>query len=219
MGVLKSAVKQLLIRRRLHGRVTLGGGVRLSKDFRCGQGVSVLDHVTIDRNVELGDRVRIGRHAYLANLTVGRGSFLESFVLCTGDGSGHITIGEETYIGLYGCLDWSNDLTIGSYVHVAGPTTGIWTHTSVHMALYGDPLAERSRRTTAPVVIEDFVYIGGNCTIYPGVTIGHHCVVLPNSAVSTDLEPYTMVGGVPVKVIKTLDPKDFRNAPTTPPPR
>ncbi|NBC08454.1 MAG: hypothetical protein GVY26_14765, partial [Bacteroidetes bacterium] len=59
-------------------------------------------------------------------------------------------------------------------------------------------------RPVAPVVIEDNVYIGGNCTIYPGVKIGHHSVIAPNSAVTKDVVPYSMVGGVPAKKIKTL---------------
>ena len=56
----------------------------------------------------------------------------------------------------------------------------------------------------APVVIGDNVYIGGNCTIYPGVKIGPHAVVAPNSAVAHEVLPGTMVGGVPALVIKQL---------------
>jgi acetyltransferase-like isoleucine patch superfamily enzyme len=53
-------------------------------------------------------------------------------------------------------------------------------------------------------VIEDNVYIGGNCTIYPGITIHHHSIVAPNSAVTKDVPSHSMLGGVPAKVVKQL---------------
>jgi maltose O-acetyltransferase len=69
------------------------------------------------------------------------------------------------------------------------------------------PLEQKSKkfRPTAPIVIEDNVYIGGNCTIYPGITIGNHSIVAPNSAVTKNVEPFSMVGGVPAKIIKKID--------------
>ena len=59
------------------------------------------------------------------------------------------------------------------------------------------PLNDKGRdpfRPTSPILIENNVYIGGNCTIYPGVTIGHHSIVAPNSAVTINILPYTLVG-------------------------
>lgn len=75
------------------------------------------------------------------------------------------------------------------------------------MCLNNIPLSrmyDKKYRPTSPMKIEDNVYIGGNCTIYPGVTIHHHSVVAPNSAVTKDVASYTMVGGVPAKCIKRI---------------
>jgi len=110
-------------------------------------------------------------------------------------------------MGIFNFLDWSDNIIIGDFVHIAGPSTGLWTHTSAPMCLNSIPLEEKSKkyRPTAPIVIESNVYIGGNCTIYPGITIGHHSIVAPNSAITRDVLPYTMVGGVPAKIIKKLD--------------
>ena len=52
----------------------------------------------------------------------------------------------------------------------------------------------------AEVKIESNVWVGGNTTIYPGVTVGHHTVILPNSAVHKDFVPFSMVGGVPAEI-------------------
>jgi acetyltransferase-like isoleucine patch superfamily enzyme len=52
-----------------------------------------------------------------------------------------------------------------------------------------------------PIVIEDNVWIGANCTIADGVTIGNDALIAANSVVTNDVNPYDIVGGVPAKVI------------------
>jgi acetyltransferase-like isoleucine patch superfamily enzyme len=54
-----------------------------------------------------------------------------------------------------------------------------------------------------PVVIEKDVWIGANCLILPGVTVGEGAVVAGGSVVTKPVEPFTIVGGVPAKVIST----------------
>lgn len=54
----------------------------------------------------------------------------------------------------------------------------------------------------APVIIEDDVWIASNCTIGKGVKIGKGSIVAANSFVNKSVDPYTIVGGVPAKVIK-----------------
>jgi acetyltransferase-like isoleucine patch superfamily enzyme len=131
-------------------------------------------------------------------------SHIETDVLCIGYGTGCIRIGQHSYIGVRNVLDWSDNLVIGDFVHIAGPSTGIWTHSSALQALHGDALANKSRRTTQPVHIANRVYIGGNCTVYPGVTIGSGSIILPNSAVPSDVEPGVLAGGVPARVVRRL---------------
>lgn len=52
------------------------------------------------------------------------------------------------------------------------------------------------------VIINDNVWIGANCTIAAGVKIGTGAIVGANSLVTKDVEPYSIVGGVPAKLIK-----------------
>lgn len=56
-----------------------------------------------------------------------------------------------------------------------------------------------------PVTIRDDVWIGANCMILPGVTIHEGAVVAAGSVVTKDVPPYTIVGGVPAKVIRTRE--------------
>ena len=64
---------------------------------------------------------------------------------------------------------------------------------------------------SAPVVIEDFVWIASRATILPGVTIGKGAVVACGAIVTHDVSPYTIVAGVPAKEIgKRNSELDYR---------
>ena len=180
----------------------IGVGVRIGPRVHVSQGVRVRAEVVLQNDVVLGQGSTVLSRCQLSRITVGRESVLCSELLCMGHGEGQISVGTHSYLGPRCVLDWSDNLTIGDFVHVSGPSTAFWTHSSVEQALHGDVLEDKRRRWTLPVKIEDHVYIGGNCTIYPGVTVGHHCIVLPNSAVNRDVPSGTMVGGVPAKVIR-----------------
>ncbi|MBV4357845.1 hypothetical protein KTO63_11845 [Parasegetibacter sp. MAH-26] len=56
----------------------------------------------------------------------------------------------------------------------------------------------------APITIEDGAWIGSRVTILPGVTIGEKSIIAAGAVVTKDVEPYTLVGGVPAKIIKHL---------------
>jgi acetyltransferase-like isoleucine patch superfamily enzyme/O-antigen/teichoic acid export membrane protein len=53
-----------------------------------------------------------------------------------------------------------------------------------------------------PIVIEDDVWIGANVTVLGGVTIGKGSVIAAGAVVTKDVEPYSIVGGVPAKLIR-----------------
>ena len=92
------------------------------------------------------------------------------------------------------------EVHIGNHVMV-GPHTLITT--------VGHPLSPKGRRKyhalAKPVRIGDDVWIGGNVTILPGVTIGNNVVVAAGAVVTEDVPDNTLVGGVPAKVIKTIE--------------
>jgi acetyltransferase-like isoleucine patch superfamily enzyme len=189
---------------RKRGNIIRKGAV-MSKDFNCGTKCIIGKNVVIGSNVHLHDGVKIGSGSYIENAEINSNSCIDGSVYFTGHGDGKIRIGRESYIGINCVLDWSDNITIGDFVHVAGPGTGIWTHSSARMCLLGIPLNNKNKdnRPTAPITIESNVYIGGNCILYPGISIGHHSIIAPNSAVNKNVPPYSMVGGVPAKFIKS----------------
>jgi acetyltransferase-like isoleucine patch superfamily enzyme len=206
-GFIKSLFWQKYLRIKFSSNNCLGKRIIFSKDLILGKKCKIDNDVIFGRSVKLGDNISISKDAFIENIEVDDFSSIEGNVICTGFGKGKIKVGQNCYIGVYNVLDWSDDITIGNFVHIAGPSTGLWTHTSAPMCFNSIPLAQKSEkfRPTAPIVIEDNVYIGCNCTIYPGITICHHSIIAPNSAVTKNVPPYTMVGGVPAVMIRTLD--------------
>jgi len=58
----------------------------------------------------------------------------------------------------------------------------------------------------APVIIHDDVWLASKCSILKGVTIGQGAVVATGAVVTKDVPPYTVVAGVPARVIQHLRP-------------
>ena len=63
----------------------------------------------------------------------------------------------------------------------------------------------------APIKLGKSVWVGSNSTILGGVTVGDWAVVAAGAVVTRDVPPLTIVGGVPAKVIRTIDPKEKRS--------
>jgi acetyltransferase-like isoleucine patch superfamily enzyme len=115
---------------------------------------------------------------------------------------GKIKIGNEVAINR-GCEFYAahrangGTITIGNNVAI-GPHVVVFSgghdHTTIDLA-----------DTAGPVVIHDFVWIGGNSTILQGVTIGEGAVIGAGSVVTRDVPPYTIAAGNPARVIKSRD--------------
>ena len=54
----------------------------------------------------------------------------------------------------------------------------------------------------ADVIIEDDVWIGGGAIILAGVTVGKGSIIAAGAVVNTDVPPYSIVGGIPARIIK-----------------
>jgi len=71
----------------------------------------------------------------------------------------------------------------------------------------GHPLSPDDRQSlvSGPILIKKNAWIGAGATILHGVTIGENAVVAAGAVVSKDVPANTVVGGVPAKIIKTLN--------------
>jgi len=115
---------------------------------------------------------------------------MHAFVLQASD----VEIGPNCIIGPFTTLDGRATLTIGRNVNIAGEVLTIGGHHAVD-----SPTAEG---LLGKVVIEDNAWIAMRATILPGVTVGEGAYVAAAALVNRDVEPYTLVGGVPARKIR-----------------
>jgi len=105
----------------------------------------------------------------------------------------NIEIGEDSIIGEDAVLDGRDKLTIGNHVDIA---TDVMIYNAQH-----DVRDPSFRAICAPVVIEDYVFIGPRAIILPGITVKRGAVVGAGAVVTKDVEEGSIVGGVPAKKI------------------
>ena len=130
--------------------------------------------------------------------SLGERSVIESFS-CINNAVGDVVIGHHTRIGLHNTI--IGPVTVGNHVNLAqGITVTALNHNFADASLRIDEQGV----STLPVTIEDDVWIGANAVVLPGVTVGTHSVVAAGAVVSRDVPPYSLVAGVPAKVIKKL---------------
>lgn len=110
----------------------------------------------------------------------------------------NITIGENVFINS-GChFQDQGGIKIGS-----GTLIG---HNVVLATINHDLYPQNNRKNHySPIKIGSNVWIGSNATILPGVTVGEWSVVAAGAVVTKDVDAYTVVGGVPAKVIKVIN--------------
>ena len=67
-----------------------------------------------------------------------------------------------------------------------------------------DP-ARRASMQPAPIRLGKNVWVGSHATILAGVTVGDNAVIAAGAVVSKDVPPNTVVGGVPARILKTIE--------------
>ena len=167
----------------------LGVDIKFDAKGRCTNCSGIPERIKIgDHSMVMGSlyitsngSIEIGDHFYL-----GRNSF----------------IGSEQSIKIGRCVIVSNDVCI--YDNNNHPTS---PKARENMSLNGfsnDNWAWH-HAASAPVVIEDNVWIGQYSTILKGVTIGKGSIVATRAVVTKDVPPYSIVAGNPAKVVKQIE--------------
>lgn len=167
--------------------------IKHARHVRVGRGFSLQEGVEMvglsKRGVRFGDRCTVGRFATIRPTNVlfrEPGEGLE-----VGDGS---NIGAYAYIGCSGFIRIGKNVMMGPHVrllaenHVFADTTR--------------PMKEQGvvRET---IIIGDDCWLGAGCTVTAGVTIGEGAVIAAGAVVTKDVEAFSIVGGVPAKIIRS----------------
>lgn len=131
---------------------------------------------------------------------------------------------QNSSFGDYSYTDRSTDIanaSIGKFANIAsytriGPTDHPLHTASLHHFLYrsedywddtGMDAAFFAHRASRRAVIGHDTWLGHNCIIKPEVTVGDGAVVASGAVVTRDVEPYTIVAGLPAKPIRRRQPE------------
>ena len=114
-----------------------------------------------------------------------------------------ITIGDNCHIGKMACLQSAHGkILIGNNV-ILGPYVSIHGGNHIYDRI-GEYMAQVNKdcNCDGEVVIEDDVWVGANAIILKGVRVGEGAIISAGAVVTKNVEPYTIVGGVPAKKLK-----------------
>lgn len=130
-------------------------------------------------------------------ISLGNNTSIRSNVII--QGQGRLSIGDQSFIGENSVIGCNEAIQIGKAVMIAQgvsirDTDHKFDNISIDMVRQGI--------VTSKVVIEDNVWIGANVSITKGVRIGTGSIVAANAVVTKDVEQFSIVGGVPAKLIK-----------------
>ena len=124
-----------------------------------------------------------------------------------------VTVGDFTYLAGYNQVDYAElgkFCSVASFVRINPGNHPAYSRVAQHhftyrSSLFGfgeDDAGFFAWRRKDKVIIGHDVWIGHNASIMPGVTIGNGAVIGTGSVVTKDVEPYSIVAGVPAKKIK-----------------
>ncbi len=166
-------------------------------NIKFGKWVQLDDHVYVSglgkQLVVFGNNVRIGAFSRVVASTSFNnvGEFIRI--------GNNVGIGEFAYLGGGGGLEIGDDCIIGQYFSC---------HPENHNFNNSDDLIRLQGVTRQGIRIGNNCWIGSKVTILDGVEIGENCVIAAGAVVTKSMPSNTIIGGVPAKVIKKINPAD-----------
>lgn len=170
-----------------NGKAVLAAKWYLRCATRVGPRARIWGHPVIknDGNLVIGERVRLVSTIATLEMSVGRGGTLE--------------LGDNVFIN-YGCsIAATQQIRIGS--HCAIGTHAIIMDNDFHRI---EPERRFETPPSAPITLENNVWLGARVIILRGTTIGEGSVIGAGSVVSGNIPPRSLAAGVPAKVIRKL---------------
>ncbi len=168
-----------------------GSKIQFGHKIKVGSGFNLMEHAIL--NALSYDGVEIGN-----NFTLGKYAIIE----CTGvlrDVGNSLKIGDNVGINHYCFIGVRGSITIGDNV-IFGPRVNVFSENHNFENL--DIPIKNQGVAKEDTVIGNDVWIGANVSIMPGVKVGNGCVIAAGSVVTKDIPDFSVVAGIPAKIIK-----------------
>ena len=178
---------------------------------RCDNYLNNYKKCICDDSVILEPTSLIENYFGIKSIKIGSKTRIQGHLMTTQYG-GEIIIGHDCFVGRNSRI-WSvGKIELGNHVLIAHNTNIFDNNTHpidpilrrTHMTDWNNEILNADLFSPKPVKICDDAWIGCNCVILKGVTIGEAAIVGAGSVVTHDVEPYTIVAGNPAKIIKRI---------------
>lgn len=177
-------------------KVFIGGNTKIlnSSNIQFGKSVTIGSYCEIDgyasEKIILGDCIKIGSYSKLLSTShfskFGKG-------LKMGNNS---AIGDFTHFGAPGGIVIGNDVIMGSYISF---------HSENHNFLDTSKLIREQGVNSKGIVLGNNIWVGAKVTFLDGCQVGDNSVVAAGAVVNGVYPANSIIGGVPAKVLKTLE--------------
>lgn len=155
---------------------------------------------------ERGKNLKIGYLSKLNNVIIGNyNTFYDNISISNSTINDYVYVGDNTKI---------TNATIGKYCSI-GPDVrvGLGKHPSHLISTFPAFFAIRKQcqftftdkdyfKESGPIIVGNDVWIGANAIIMDDITIGDGAIIAAGAVITKNVEPYTIVGGVPAKLIR-----------------
>jgi acetyltransferase-like isoleucine patch superfamily enzyme len=195
-------------------------GYKIGKNVKIGFSILDAKSLTIADNVKVGhlnlfiqiNEISIGEHTRIGHINIIRGgklvvigSYVEIIRLneinampnpvAANEVDSTLLIGSGSVIVASHKIDFTDKVVFGKRVILGGRNSSLWTH---------------NRQHTKPIIIGDNCYLGSEIRITPGGEVAANCIVGIASVITKKFtEQFSLIAGVPAKVIKPLAEEDM----------
>jgi galactoside O-acetyltransferase len=156
---------------------------------------------------EVGPGLRVGpcvSFTHLDRLELGSRIFIGAQSVLQGWHAGTFIIGDNVWIGPHSYFDGRNIVLEDN----VGWGPGAKALCSAHAGIPANVPIVQTDLIIKPIRICEWADIGTNATIMPGVTVGRGAIVGAGAVVTHDVEPFTIVAGVPARFLRYRDAGD-----------
>ena len=165
-------------------RVSIGADIHYPWNLKIGKGASIGKCLII----ATGKGVILGN-----NVSIGYGSVLDAL-------GGHISVANYSAIGPYVVIYGQGGVNIGSYCMLATQTSLV---ASNHIYSSRDVPIKLQGTEAIGIEIADYVWVGANVVIQDGIRLGKGMIVGSSALVRDSFGDYSIVGGVPAKLLSS----------------